>query len=330
MKRTNVGMLVWALIALVASPVRAGESEISLLARTGWVHLHLVLGRIEVANIGSSQTRTATRGEPDDDVRETLTISSETTIPTVRYQMQTSDENLAFSIVNGQHVELQRTSLGGEATELRFQQSPRRKVVLEVSHGTTKNTYRAPSLWHLVLEKPAVCEQELLPVLQWLQPRWRLQEFIHRTEDELVLEATSSDFKIARNARQLVGRLDHSDYRRRQAALSDLRALGIGLLPYLNQLDPADLSREQRQRLARLKAELRADTNDTPERMAKWLVEDERAWLTLLTHREQAIRSIAVAHLGKRFPKTFATDISAGSETQVRRVAKLKAKYELR
>ncbi|MBP87632.1 MAG: hypothetical protein CMJ64_13070 [Planctomycetaceae bacterium] len=309
---------------------RADEPKISLLAKTGWVRLQLVLGRIEVANIASSQTRTATRGEPDDDVQETLTISSATTIPTVRYQKQSNDKTLTFAIVNGQQVELRRTTVGSDRSELRFKQSPRSDLLLEVERNTKKNTYRSPSLWHLMLEEPEVCQRELLPVLKWLQPQWRLKEFINRTEDELILTATASDFGTARAARRLVARLDNADYRARQAALNDLRSLGLGLLPYLRQLDPTDLSREQRQRLSRLETELGANASDTPQRMANWLIEDERIWLTLLEHREQAVRKIAVSHLGKRFPKTFAADSSADPETRLRQVARLKAKYQLR
>jgi hypothetical protein len=235
------------MVALVATCGRADEPEISLLARKGWARIRIVLGRIEVANIGSSQIRTAKRGEPDDDVQETLTISSETTIPTIRYRKTSGDETLNFTIADGQQVELLRTTVGVEQTEMRFEQSRQRDLLLEVGRNGAKKTYRAPSLWHLMLEEPGVCQRELLPVLQWLQPQWRLEEFLHRTEDELVLAAARSDFETARKARQLVARLDSADYRRRQAALRELRALGVGLLPYLDQLDPADLSREQRQ-----------------------------------------------------------------------------------
>jgi len=335
MKRMMVGVFGYCLVSLLATFGRAEEPEISLLAKTGWVRIQLVLGRIEVANIGSSQTRTETRGEPDDDVRETITITSETVIPTVRYQNQSQDESLTFAIINGREVELRRMSVGADRPELRFEQSPGRDLLLQVGRDKTKKTYRSPSLWHLMLEEPGVCERELLPVLQWLQPQWRLKEFIHRAEDELVLAATGSEFQTARKARRLVARLDSADYRTRQAASRDLRALGVGLLPYLDQLDPADLSREQRQRLSRLEASLRASTGDSPQRIANWLAEDERTWLTLLEHREPAVRQIAVAHLGKRFPKSFAAGSSADPETldpeaQLRRIARLKAKYQVR
>ena len=115
-----------------------------------------------------------------------------------------------------------------------------------------------------------------------------------------------------------------------EAALRELRALGVGLLPYLDQLDPADLSREQRQRISRLETDLRANTDDTPQRMANWLVEDERTWLTLLEHREPAVRQIAVVHLGKRFPTAFAAGVPADPETKLRQIARLKAKYQIR
>ena len=331
MKRTIAAASVCCLVLLVATFGRADEPEISLLAEKGWVRMQLVLGRIEVANIASSQTRTVDRGEPEDEVREGLTISSETIIPTVRYRKQDSVGTLNFAIVNGRDVELHR--IGTDRAELRFEQSPQRDLVLELRRDDKKQTYRSPSLWHLMLEEPEVCERELLPVLEWLQPQWRLKEFMNRTEDELVLTAKGSDFKTAKTARQLITRLDSADYRVRQAALRDLRALGVALLPYLHQLDPADLSREQRQRLQRLESNLRAGARDTPERIANWLVEDERTWLTLLEHREPAVREIAVSHLVKRFPRTFSDVLSTDpddAKTQLRKIARLKARYQSR
>ena len=318
------------LLAVFAGSVVAAEEELSLFSRTGWVQLHLVLGRVTVANIRSSQTRSAAIGEPDGELREKLSISADTVIPSVRYQRITPQEMLAAEIINGNCVRIRRVPIEPDSEGLRFDQIPGRDIVLQIGGDTSGKTYRAPSVWHLLLEQPKVCTQHLLPILEWLQPKWRLVEFAAQAEDELLLRTKTNEFAVVRLTQTLVRQLGSDDYGMRRAAHQDLRELGVVILPSLRQIDRTELSAEQRQRMDRLQKTLRVGASDTPARVADWLVEDERTWLAMLEHRERAVRKIAAAHLSKRFPKAFLLQPGITPRSQVTRLAKLKAKYEVR
>lgn len=322
---------LWATMSLLvglAGVTGAEEPGLSLFARADWARLHLVLGRIEIDNIRSSQTRSAIVGETESN--EKLSISADTITPSVRYRQVTPQVMLIVEVINGNRVRIRRDPANSDSPAISFEQMPGRDLVLRVGKAETGEEYLAPSIWHLLLEQPEVCQQHLLPILQWLQPKWRFKQFSSRTEDELLLRAKTNQFTTARLASQLVRRLDSHDFEVRRAALEEMRQLGTAVLPWLRQVDLAELSREQRQRLERLQTDLRTRASDSPARVADWLVEDERTWLAMLGHEERAVRQIAASHLSKRFPRAFDSEPGVDPSKQAIQIAKLKAKYEVR
>lgn len=318
------------LLAISADAGLAHESQISLFAEKDWARLQLVLGRVTVANIRSSQARTATRGEAEDEFYERLVLSPDTVTPSVRYERRTPDATLQAEMVDGTRFTFRHVPINPSSPTVQFTQAPGGGVRCVVESNNTSKTYRAPSLWHFAFEEPTISKQHIFPVLEWLQPQWRFAEFAARTEDELLLEAKSNLFATARLARKLVRQLDSRDYGARQHASLELRRLGAAVLPYLRRIDRVDLTREQRHRVDRLTDELRGNDADTPARVASWLVEDERTWLAMLDHRELPVRQIAAAHLGKRFPKAFSTGEGSTTSDQSQRIAAIRAKYQLR
>ena len=107
---------------------------------------------------------------------------------------------------------------------------------------------------------------------------------------------------------------------------SELRKIGLGLLPYLDRLEPLNLNREQRARMLKIRSDLSPKTPDSPERIAVWLVEDESIWLALLDHDALAVREFATTHLSKRFPKSLRFEPSAGASVRADQIARLKTR----
>jgi hypothetical protein len=315
-----------------AASVRAeSERNISLLARSGWVRFHVVLGRIEVANIPSSQTRTATSGGEGDGRFEQLTISGDTDVPSVRYERVTPDDLVTIAVIDGDRIQIDRTSTRSlQVVPVSFRQQPGIDVILRIGADSDSRTYRAPTLWHLMVSSPKICEVHLLPLLTMMQPSWRLDEMLALATDELIREADASDFALRHAARRLIAKLDSDDFAAREQAQRQLRQLGVGILPYLNQVADSELTREQQRRLELVRVDLRGGEADSPERLALWLVEDERIWLALLAHDELPIRTFAASHLAKRFAKPIGFDPDGTHDERTQQIARIRTRIERR
>jgi hypothetical protein len=332
--RRWIACLLLCLLFQHTLPVRAESARsTSLLARSGWARFQLVLGRIEVANIHSSQTRTATSGGHGDDQFEKLTISGDTDIPSVRYEQVTPNGLVALTVIDGNRVQIDRTpTRSSQVVPVSFRQQPGADVILRIGVGVGAEiqTYRAPTLWHLIISSPTVCEAHLLPLLKVMQPSWRFGEMLDRATDELIREADTSDFGMRHTARRLVVKLNSKNFATREQSQQQLGELGVGILPYLNQVSDSRLTREQRRRLNLVREDLKGKAADSPERLALWLVEDERIWLALLAHDELPIRTVAASHLAKRFAKPIDYDPDGTRVERTQQIARIRTRIERR
>lgn len=323
----RIACLLLIMLFQHASPVRAeAPRDISLLARLRWAQFRLVLGRIEVANIHSSQTRTATSGDEVLELIEKLSISGDTDIPSVRYERLTPDGLIAIAVIDGNRVEIDRIATSPEVVPVSFRQYPGADIVLRIGDGAGSQTHRASTLWHLMVAAPAACELHLLPLLELMQPSWQVGEMLSRATDELIREAEMSDFDTRHAARSLIAKLKSSDFTTRQQAQEQLCELGLGVLPYLNQIADSDMTREQQRRLDQVRIKLRGKEADSPERIALWLVEDERIWLSLLSHDELPVRTLAASHLGKRFSQPIDYDPDGTPLERQQQVARIRTR----
>lgn len=324
--RRRIACLLLCLLFQHASPVHAeAPRTASLFARLRWAQFQLVLGRIEVANIPSSQSRTA--ASEGVDLVEKLSISGDTDIPSVRYERLTPNELVTITVIDGDRVEIDRVSTSAlAAVPVSFRQNPEADVILRIGEDAGAQTHRAPTLWHLMVASPEACELYLLPLLELMQPSWKFGEMLSRATDELIREAATSDFDTRHAARGLIAKLKSPDFATRQQAQIQLCQLGLGVLPYLNGVTDSDLTREQQRRLEQVRVELRGKEADSPERLALWLVEDERIWLSMLAHDDLPMRTFAASHLAKRFAKPMDYDPEGTPFERQQQVARIRTR----
>lgn len=330
--RRWIALLLSCLLSQHASSVLADSPrDVSLLARSHWAQFQIVLGRIEVANIHSSQSRTATSGSEPDELFEKLTISGDTDIPSVAYERVTEESVVVIAVVNGTRVEIDRLpNATNQVSPLSYRQHPGADVVLRIGDEAGAQVYRATTLWHLILAAPSICEEHLFPLLVYMQPSWQFEKTLDIATDELIREAASSEFQMRKAARRLVAKLKSADFTTRQQAQQQLGELGLGVLPYLNRLSSSELTREQQRRIDEICQTLRGSEADSPERIALWLVEDERAWISMLGHDELPIRAFAATHLTKRYTKGLDFDPSGTPLERRQQLAKIRTNVMLR
>lgn len=320
------------LVAFHVTVLEAEEkSETTLFAASGWARLQLVLGRVAVSTIRSSQSRSVAATDPAKQLEEKLFLSSDTEIPSLRYQRVTPADTLSVELVNGQRLTIVRQPTADtDLPPLRFTQTPGAPCVLVLGDGPQARTHRADSVWHLMLEAPTDFHDQLAPILESLQPSWRFHELSARAQDELIRLAQHNRFDTHRTAELLIARLGSSNFSEREMADRELRELGLRALPILERVDRLALNREQQQRLARIQADLRMDAADSPERIAAWLVEDTEVWVAMLRNDELPVREYAAAHLSKRFKQVEQFDPAAGPEQRQAQVALLERQLQRR
>ncbi len=327
-----VCLLTACLLTVQTVFVRAESPEkVSLLAKSDWAKFHIVLGKIEVANIHSSQTRTTKRGTVEAGSFEKLSIIGDTVVPTVRYQRITNDDTVELIVVNGERVEISRKLKKGTGpVQVEFQQARSGQIVLQLTSDGTVQTVRSQSIWHLLASSPEAFNDHVSPLLKILHPGWDFEQQAARITDELVFQAQNSDFAARRDSRRLVAQLASDDFATRQTAQRQLVAAGLPILPHLKQMSPSLMTREQQRRVDQICSDIQGKVPDSPERVALWLVEDEAIWLSMLGHDELPIRQIAATHLSKRLAKPLGFDPDGTQQERSQQIANLRTRMMVR
>jgi hypothetical protein len=277
------------------------RSTAPLLSRSPWAQFELVLGRITSLPVHRGQRRTLQTSNTAGDVQETLMFNGDADVPVLVYQRQDPDQTIKVQVIHGTQIRLERhVNADVPAPAIRFEQSRRGNATLAIGGDDSTGQYVAESLWHLLLAEPDVCREHLIPLLRLLRPDWQLLETAEEIEAQLC-QSTAAETASRQQIAELVDQLDSRRFKTRQAADRRLRSLGLCALPHLDHLDLSTLSGEQRLRVRRIRQDLRVLTPDTSQRVATWLMNDEKMWRQWLTHdapyrREAAARGLAFIH----------------------------------
>ncbi|MFV1967976.1 MAG: hypothetical protein ACC628_21335 [Pirellulaceae bacterium] len=292
--------LVAVLLVHEAATASLGQqrSPASLVTKSRWARFELVLGRINAVSVLGGQRRCAQQLGATDEVSETLAIHTDAKVPSIRYELIDDSQSLRIEAIDRTKVQIRREPRDGSSLAfVQYIQPKRGAIQLTVQQqGERSCTMEAPSLWHLLLAEPEVCREHLLPILQPLNPDWRLQESVERIEAALC-GATPVDTVPREQILRWVAKMDAPDFSARQAADRELRATGVAVLPYLESIDVTRMGREQRSRIQRIREDLSRPSPDVPERIVSWLGHDEALWRSWLGHRNPDRRLAAAQGL---------------------------------
>jgi hypothetical protein len=264
----------------------------SLLIRAGGVPCDVVMGRIALSSRHGLPPRSESHeGEQG---RETLCIQASDGATVVRYECVSPHERLTLDLAGG---EVRITHMDtSHQTAVRFLQPARGPLQLEIDASKQTRKWESPSLWHLWLAEPELCEEHLEPLLTALRAEWQLAAMAGRIRVALLQEAQGS-LPAKADLDALVAQLAAPKFAARQAAQRELRAHGVSILGYLNQLPLASLDAEQRQRLSDLRESLTHSGPDSPQRVAAWLISDRLLWRALATDSDQTLSRLAVQQI---------------------------------
>lgn len=301
-------------------------SGLSLFARTNWVRLEVVGGRIAVLTHRCGQSRSVS-SDDSEPARQVLTVQLRGKMLVMRYQRD--DQFGRREMVVDEEGTLRITALQYEADprEVTLHQPLEGKLTVTIESGGSLTQTSAASLWHLMLAEPQLCEQHVTPLLESLRPDWRIAEQGDSIRKALL--ATAGTDVLAQRAewRQWVADLSHANFQKRQAADRALRAVGQPVIAWLSRLDPAELDAEQRQRVRRICTELADPSPDSPARVVSWLIDDKAVWLAMIAHGDLDQRIAAADHLSKLCRRTIPFDPHASQDQRQTQMRALMARY---
>lgn len=300
-------------VSSAEKPSGKPKTERNLIARTGWVRLEIVGGRIAVLGHRCGQSRIVQTGEPTEIPYEQLSVQLHTESLLLHYEDNQNERQIKVDLDDQQRLVLTRT--GASPTgEIKLVQPFRGPITFSIGRDAPV-TYTAATIWHLSLAQPQLCEESLFPLLETLRPHWGLKDLATGIQQELRKHAGQDVCTQRAQWREWVAQLDSDDFQERQNADRQLRASGQGVVAWLQRLDQRQLTPEQAGRIKDICQGLADLSTDTPQRVAAWLVDDRCAWLALLRNDDLQVRIDATNHLSVLFGKPLAFnplgDISA-------------------
>jgi hypothetical protein len=322
---TTVLLVLLAATAASAQRVPSRSGDVNLNAtRYRWLQFSISSGRLAVGSgFGTFGNSITVNGRT-----ERLNIHTVDNELVVQYDVVAPDEQFSLQVKSGNRIRLSRSARGGAAVvPVEFQQLPGEPLRLSVGAAGHAETYRMASLWHLLLAHPETCRRHLIPLLETFRPDWRIAEQALEAEEELFRMARYGQLPDRPRWTALVAQLSDDRFARREAADRALRGAGPVVLPFLRELDFAQLEPEQQSRLRRIIAALaQATDDDTSEQIAGSLIADVEVWLSLLSRPEEATRRLAAGQLERLCGRPLRFDPAAADEIRRQQLGEIRTK----
>ncbi len=307
------------------APDDPGAPALVQAVRNGWIRLEMAAGRMELVGlpVGNVSTSSSRPG-----LQERLSVRNTDGRPALDYERTSPTEKLTVNAEGDRFRIVKSPVTSGALASVEFSQQPDEPLTLGVRTATEQRVYRARSLWHLLIVHSEPCRKHLLPLVETLRPDWNLTTLLEAIEDELRQRAAAAPPDTATIDR-LVAQLADPQFGRREAAERRLRASSPAVLSYLEGLDQGGLDAEQRFRLGRTVAALRAALADTkPQEIAAWLSGDVEVWLALLERPDPATRQLAARQLESRLGEPLGVDPQCEPADQQAELARLRERLE--
>jgi hypothetical protein len=237
------------LVACRKSSGQTTDDSEPLISHRNWIHFDVSLGRILATSHRTTQNRQQVHREHPCGGCESLAITIDRGLISVQYSLCTDDEQLKVEVVRRDQLRIawtRRTEDGTPTTTL-FDQDVNGDVHLTIrSPRAPEQSYWSPSLWHVMLMHPHVCEDHLVGVLERLRPNWHPGEEAAAIRSALFDPRRHRAAVSRREVQLMVDQLADKRFHVRRQADRQLRNWGRSALCFLDELDSGRLDCEQR------------------------------------------------------------------------------------
>lgn len=307
-------------ISLAETP----KVEPSLFRKSG-IRFDICLGRLMLGRGYPTGSRTWNIDKAG--AKEALSTQNSSPA-SLEYKWATSAEQVQFQWFGSGNVELTRV-VGSVKTT--YTQPKSGWVTLKVAHGNEQPTVvQAAHLWHLWLIAPDACEGNLAPALATIRPDWEISHCLNNALREMdSISESDLDHRREEWAKQ-VSELADADFANRQRADRTLRRGGISAWSWLAQANLSQLDTEQAERVSGILTDMRAQGDDTPQRLAAWMAEDQETWLILMSDKSAARRELAKTQLERLLGRPLEFDPQGSESTRAKQWASIRGLVERR
>jgi len=261
------------------------------------IHFYVDGGRLQAVASEPSVERD-TSSDLGTSRREKLIVSTNADQDaSIQYNLLTGDEMLTANVVDGRQFTISRRPKGASGLAVEFNQPQEGLLTLSVKENGNQRDLKGPTIWHLLIAEPDLCNRCLVPLLEMFRPDWRLGETARRIEAQMLRTAGEFHEENLRTWDSLVADLASDRFAERQRAERELRAAGATVIPYLQGLDRRRLDFEQRSRIQHIIDSADNDDEDRAEGVASRLMADRHVWLVLLDRPEESTRRTAAGAL---------------------------------
>jgi hypothetical protein len=264
----------------------------------------------------------------DGKLRELLQLVILKEQATVRYELAGEGRQLSIVLAQNGDFSIRRTQ-DEPRSAVDFFQPTVGLVSLTIDKDGVKRDLRGASFWHLYLADPELLRRHLIPDLELLRPAWQLGATGWAIEEALLQRAQYPSEVDTAHWKHLVDELASGQFSKREGAQRELARVGQVALPFLEGLDRAKLDPEQASRVAALVEALSVNYEDTPDRIATWLVADEQAWMSILAREELVKRRLAQRQLSTLWGHPIDFDPAADAATRKAQLARLHARHPI-
>lgn len=332
MMRPSVWVALLGVVLCGAPSGSASADEFGISA--GYLHqlrqqaqFRVTAGEIVVSSPQrNGQWESRTNGNGND---ERLAFNTTGQHPSIQYERRTNTGEFRMACDRGNELSISRSPVGvSTVTPFEFKQSGDGGVTFSFSGPSGKQTFQAPTLWHLLLAEPDHCRRNLLPVLVMFRDRWDLEK--QAMDLETILFRAVAQRKQSNDAvyAAWVQDLASDSFTVRAQADRRLREAGQNALPFLQSLDRSKLDAEQRQRVRQIITLLTGEgSDDHPERVATRLLSDPRIWVALLDREDVQKREAAAQRLTELAGRAIAFDPHAAPEVRQAQLEPLEREF---
>lgn len=284
-------LLLFAIPALGAPPK-------SLVEDSNLVRFEIVQGRIVARNTRFGQSRGASKRRKQGGISETLSLKIHAGTANIQYERCCSKRRIIASCTAKKDFRLHSEPTAADQPPVLFVQPVQGPCRLMIGPADNAKTFKASTLWHLLLRYPQPCQDYLNPLLEAICPTWQLNKSALDLSSQMVAAAASDEFPSEAGVWKLVEKMADKRFHVRQEADRELRALGLAAVGYLKSIRRGDVNSEQFRRLSRIRDSLKVRSSDTPQTVAVWLLGDKEAW-NALAHRPAPLQEQAQRHLAR-------------------------------
>jgi hypothetical protein len=298
--------------------------------REAMVQANIVAGRV-LLQTPFPHDRQSGRSRSGGD-REQLVIGRARQGITVDYDHVLRDQQVTVSLNATRRLIVRRMPRDdSKITRVEYVQPEQEPIVLWVGTGSKKVRYEANSLWHLLLQEPAICRRHLLPLLAALPLEVDLDAAAAQTEAALLKMANNPNSVNRRQLAAWVGQLADNRFSIREAADRQLRDAGRDAVLFLQKLDVSQLDAEQQFRIQRILDSMAdGESQDSPESIAGFLCGDPDLWLIFMTRDSEPTRRVAKQHLERFLGEPIAFDPATTQPVRRRQIEQVRAKLNAR